>query len=64
MDGYYKVMAPFIKHLKRKQKSSEAIQNPYTKGKEVRYYESLARHMQELKQTMMTMNNGFLKLTE
>jgi len=53
-----------MKHLKRKQKSMEAPQNPYTKAKVVQYYELLFKHMQELKLTIVSMNNEFLILTE
>lgn len=53
-----------MKHLKRKHKSLEAPQNPYTKAKVVQYYELLSKRMQELKLTIVAMNNEFVKLTE
>lgn len=64
MESYHKVMAPFMKHLKRKQKSIEPPQNPYIKAKLVQQYELLSKHMQLLKLTIVTMNNEFLTLTE
>ncbi|XP_003243462.1 uncharacterized protein LOC100569418 [Acyrthosiphon pisum] len=64
MESYHKVMAPFMKHLRRKQNSIEPPQNPYTKAKLVQHYELLSKHMQVLKLTIVTMNNEFLTLTE
>ncbi|XP_015376266.1 PREDICTED: uncharacterized protein LOC107170615 [Diuraphis noxia] len=64
MESYHKVMAPFMKQLKRKQNSIEPPQNPYTKAKVVQYYELLSRHMQALKLTIVSMNNEFLTITE
>ncbi|XP_060844650.1 uncharacterized protein LOC132924385 [Rhopalosiphum padi] len=64
MDSYHKVMAPFMIHLKRKHKSIEAPQNPYTKAKVVQYYELLSKHMQELKLTIGAMDNELRTLTE
>lgn len=51
-------------HLKRKHKSIEAPQNPYTKAKVVQYYELLSKHMQELKLTIGAMDNELRTLTE
>lgn len=55
-----------MKHVKRKQKSLETIQNqnPFNKSKDVQFYEQLSKRMQELKLTMIAMNNEFVKLTE
>jgi len=64
MDSYHKVMAPFMMHLKRKHKSIEAPQNPFTKAKVVQYYELLSKHMQELKLTISAMDNELRILTE
>jgi len=64
MESYHKVMAPFMKQLKRKPKSIEPPQNPYTKAKVVQYYELLSKHMQALKLTIVSMNNEFLTMTE
>ncbi|XP_025421176.1 uncharacterized protein LOC112691235, partial [Sipha flava] len=63
-DSYNKVMAPFIKNLKSKNKISEMVPNPYTKAKNVLHYESLSRHMQQLQLNICAMNNKFLQLTE
>ncbi|CAH1732705.1 unnamed protein product [Aphis gossypii] len=64
MDSYHKVMAPFMMHLKRKHKSIEAPQNPFTKAKVVQYYELLSKHTQELKLTISAMDNELRMLTE
>lgn len=64
MDSYYKVMAPFMKHLRHKKKLMGTVQNPYTKARVAQYYGSLSRCVQDLKLAMITMNNGFVILTE
>lgn len=64
MDGYDKVMAPFVKRWRDKQRPYEIATNPYTKAKTLQNYELLSRRMQELQQTVTTMKTELGKLFE
>ncbi|KAL5238072.1 hypothetical protein ACI65C_005482 [Semiaphis heraclei] len=64
MESYHKVMAPFMKQLKRKSKSIENPQNPYNKAKVVQYYELLSKEMQSLNLSISAMRIEFKTLQE
>lgn len=64
MDGYDKVMAPYVKRWRDKQRPFEIAPNPYTKAKTLQNYELLSRRMQELQQTVTTMKTELGKLFE